>query len=317
MYQVFCVDLQPIKLQTYMWKFLNKTFTMGLVWLVSASPLLANSSPNPDKEKRKQDILRLIELKNNPDRNPVFRLLKDGNKCFDFCMQAYSMPEADYQRTTKNIEDAYEQNAWMREMCGSLTPKEVKKYKLGDIGMLLTLLDEEEHLTRPRYEAVTKFCNSIFTMRHKAEVSNMPKGKINYFLYTEYGSSRPDPVYYEVKRDSATGKPILYGPEWGRIKREVGRLRVELDEAVLDTLRQQIEAEKLYQALGFYSRPHIPDVPEITGGPPSWDFKCELEGGSISSGGAQFSPPSGCIKISYYLEQFLEAEFKRRIEEKY
>lgn len=280
--------------------------TMALMLMAGTS--YADKLPKPDKKQRQQDIQRLIDLKNDPNRGSVFGLLLNGDNCFEYCMDAYYRPEEEYAKDTAAIKEAYRQNDWIRDMCQSLTEKEVKKYHLEDIFELMAKVEFENFQTYERFTAMTHFCEGVYNQRRKAAERTMPTGKLKHFLYEEYGSSRPDPVYYEVFVDSVTGKATLLGAENRRMGGPEGRPQVAIGEEVLDTICQMIEKNKIYKELGYYSRPHIPDVPEITGGPPSWRFNCELEGGEISTGGTQMRPPHGCIHIANYLEDLLKAK---------
>lgn len=296
-------------------RFMNKALALGFALLMPFGFTYADKQPKPNKKQRQQDIQRFIQLANNPDRSNALAPVLTGNDCFDYCMEAYHRKDAQYARDTIAIKEAYRQNEWLIDMSRSLTEKEMKKYQLNNIGEVIAKAEMEIYTTQERYKALTKFCNRIITMRHKAEVQNMPTGKVKHFLYEETGSSRPDPVLYEIKVDSVTGTPTLYGPQRGRFYDELGQITVALQPEVLDTLREKIESEKIYQELSAYSRPHIPDVPEITGGPPSWRFSCEFESGKIDTSGTQFSPPRGCTDIAYYLNEFLEQETRRRIDQ--
>lgn len=293
------------------------TIAAGVSFLLSCSMMCAAGLSGPDKKQRKQDILRLIELTNNRQRSAVLQMLMNDEACFSYCMDAYHKKEADFANDTAKILNVYRQNDWIIRMCESISEKEVKKYQLEDWQYIIQTALMENNSTRDRFDAVLKYYDRIFTMRREAEARTMPKGKMTYFRYEEYGSSRPDPVYYEIKVDSATGKATLYGPENDRIRREIGeRLTVALDETAIDTIRQIVEKEKIYQKLSYYSRPHIPRVPEITGGPPSWNFTYQTADGRISTGGNQVSPPKGCIDIANYLNVFLRKEWERRMEAK-
>ena len=293
------------------------TIAAGVGFLLSCSMMCGAALSGPDKKQRKQDILRLIELRNDPQRSAVLKMLMDDEACFSYCMDAYHKKETDFANDTAKILNVYRQNDWIIRMCETLSEKEVKKYQLEDYGDTLQLALTENYSTRERFDAMLKFYDNIFTMRREAEARTMPKGKMTYLLYEEYGSSRPDPVFFEIKVDPATGKATLYGPENDRIIREIGeRLTVALDETAIDTIRQIVERKELYKKLSYYSRPHIPGVPEITGGPPSWRFTYKAEEGSFSTGGEQMTPSAGCIDIADYLKVFLRKEWERRMEAK-
>ena len=75
-------------------------------------------------------------------------------------------------------------------------------------------------------------------MRRQGASQTMPTGKIKHLIYEEYGSSRPNPVYYEIKVESSTGKVMLYGPENRRLDEAEKRPQITLSEDVLNTIRQ-------------------------------------------------------------------------------
>ena len=294
-------------------RMMNRMIATSIAMMLMVGTIYADKLPKPDKKQRLQDIQRLIELKNNPPKNDVLKIVQFSNLCFDYCMDSYYRPEEQYVADTTSIQEAYRQNEWMRNTFNSLTEKEVKKYQLEEIAALIEQTNQETFSSYDRYAAMTRFCDRIYAMRRKAATQTMPTGQIKHFIYTEYGASRPDPVYYEIKVDAA-GQAMLYGPERFRFVEEIGRLTIKLDKEVLDTIRQKIEKNKLYQELSYYSRPDIPGVIPTPGGPPAWEFTCELEGGKISIGGDQVSPTRGCEEIADYLRPMLEKEWKRRME---
>jgi hypothetical protein len=114
-------------------------------------------------------------------------------------------------------------------------------------------------------------------------------------------------VYYEIKVESSTGKVMLYGPENRCLDEAEKRPQITLSEDVLNTIRQMMEEHKIYQEPSNFYRPILTGVPPVTGGPPSWSFTCELEGGKVSTCGEQMSPPRGCTSIANYLSTFLKS----------
>lgn len=290
---------------------MNRMIVTLLASLLMTGTLYADKLPKPNKKQRQQDIQRLIDLKNNPERSAVLGLLINGDYCFDYCMGAYRRSEEEYAKDTAAIQAVCQQNKWIIDMCQSLTEKEMKKYHLEDHGQLIALAVFELENTAMRYSAMTKFCEGVFQMRREAAARSMPTGKVKHFIYEEYGSSRPDPVCYEVQVDSATGKATLFGAANHRRRGQEERPQVAVGEEVLDTICQLIEKHKVYQELSNYSRPRIPGVPEVTGGPPSWYFTCELEGGKVSTGGDQVNPSLGCVRIAEYLDNILRKEEER------
>ena len=280
---------------------MNRTIAMGLALAMTVGTMYADKLSKPDKKQRKQDIQRLIDWNNDTTRTPILQMWKNGNLCFAYCMDAYQRPEENYAKDIAALNEVYRQKDWATEMSQTLTEKEMRKYHLETIHALVQHVEEECIPTYAHLESVTKFCDKVYDMRRKAATQTMPTGKIKHFIYEEYGSSRPDPVYYEIKVDASTGKATLYGPKDRFMNESAERPHVALVEKELNTIRQMIEEHKIYQELSDYTRPHIPDVPEVTGGPPTWYFNCELEGGTVSTGGDQMRPPHGCTEIANHL----------------
>lgn len=268
--------------------------------------LHANNLPKLDKKQRKADIQRLIDMRDHPVHNPMIALLQDGDQCFDYCMDAYYRSEEQYAKDTSAVRETYRQNDWIMSMCHTLTEKEVAKYHLEWFPMLMDKAEREMSITNNRFKEVTQFCDKIYAMRRQAAAQTMPTGKIKHLIYEEYGSSRPNPVYYEIKIDPSTGKVMLYGPENRHLDEAEKRPQTTLSEDVLNTIRQMMEEHKIHQEPSSFYRPILTGVPPVTGGPPSWNFTCELEGGKVSTSGEQMSLPRGCTTIANYLSTFLK-----------
>lgn len=287
---------------------MNRIIAIGIALAMAIGTLHADKLPKPDKKQRKLDIQRLIDLREHSVLNPMIELLLNGDLCFDYCMDAYYRPEEQYIKDTTAVRETYRQNDWIMDMCQTLTDKEVAKYHLEWFPQLMDKAGRENSITYNRFKEITQFCDKVYAMRKQANDKTMPTGKIMHFVYTEYGSSRPDPVYYEIKVDPSTGKVMLYGPENRHLDEAEKRPQVTLSEDVLNTIRKMIEEHKIYQELSSYYRPILTGVPPVTGGPPSWYFTCELEGGKVSTSGEQMRPPRGCTEIANYLSTFLNGE---------
>ncbi|MBO4430907.1 MAG: hypothetical protein J5790_06170 [Bacteroidaceae bacterium] len=284
---------------------MNRTIAMGIALAMTFGIIYAEKLPKPNKKQREQDIQRLIEWSKDTSRRSVLEILKNGELCFNYCMSAYNRPVEEYARDTAAIQEVYRLNDWTKEMCQTLTEKEVKKYHLEWHPALVQRAAEENISIYERFAVLTRFCDKVYEMRRKAATQTMPTGKVKHLIYEEYGSSRPTPVHYEIKIDEATGKVTLYGFKDRFMDESAPLPQVALGEEELNTIRQMIEKHKIYQELSSYTRPHIPNVPEITGGPPTWYFNCELEDGKVSTGGDQISPPRGCTEIANYLSKLL------------
>ncbi len=286
---------------------MNRIITIGVALAMSVGILHANNLPKPDKKQRKADIQRLIDMRDHLVLNPMIELLQNGDQCFDYCMEAYYRSEEQYAKDTAAVRETYRQNDWTISMCHSLTEKEVAKYHLEWFPMLIDKAERENSITYNRFREVTQFCDKVYAMRRQGASQTMPTGKIKHLIYEEYGSSRPNPVYYEIKVESSTGKVMLYGPENRRLDEAEKRPQITISEDVLNTIRQMIEEHKIYQEPSNFYRPILTGVPPVTGGPPSWSFTCELEGGKVSTCGEQMSPPRGCTSIANYLSTFLKS----------
>jgi len=284
-----------------MTRHMHRTIAIVVALTMTIGTMYADKLPKPSKKQRQHDIQRLIQLKDNPPQCPLLEVLKDGERCFDYCMNAYYRPESEYAQDTASLRDMYRQNDWIKDICQSLTENEVKKYQLEWFPALMVKAEQENFDSYPRFAEVSQFCDALYERRRQAATQTMPAGKILHLVYEEYGSSRPTPIYFEIQVDATTGKALLYGPENRHMDESEKHPQATLDTEDLNTIRQMIEEHKIYQSLSNYYRPVIHDVPPVTGGPPSWYFTCELEGGKISTEGRQMSPPQGCTEIASYL----------------
>lgn len=179
---------------------------------------------------------------------------------------------------------------------------------MGFDGMIHMRLNE----VQPRCSTLLNYCNKRRQAKREAQLRSMPQGKLLSFCYEEWGSSRPNPVKVAVSANADGEMEVAAYDRYNRYDDEKNAVKKILaSEAVLSELRQRIEKNKLYQLLGNYDEPCLfRDVPQLTGGPPSWMFKAVFEDGTVSSGG-DHGPVLECQKIGYWLMELVLPEDQR------
>ena len=76
-----------------------------------------------------------------------------------------------------------------------------------------------------------------------------------------------------------------------------------MDDNVAAQVRTLAERHHAYQCLTAYDEPpSFPDAPLTLGGPPSWSFYCQFEGGVIQTGSECMPLPEGCAVLVQYLK---------------
>ena len=127
-----------------------------------------------------------------------------------------------------------------------------------------------------------RYCDNYWEMRHEADNREMPSGQLLFLEYEEHGSSRPEPVYAKIEPDS-TGQMMVTvenveRPWTGEV------LTAPASEELLAQIRSMIVEKKLYKMVRHSSLPAgFRNYPLPTGGPPSWSFSVQFEGGRFSS----------------------------------
>ena len=132
----------------------------------------------------------------------------------------------------------------------------------------------------------------------------MPSGPVKRLVYEEYETTLPESCFFKLERDTVSGQMMLSGHSFNF--RHGDNYGIEVGEDVQQHVRSLLEQHKVYQELGSHpDPPRFSGRPEPTGGPASWYFKCELEGGTIFIDTIGQRLRNGCLAIIEYLEKLL------------
>lgn len=260
-----------------------------------------------EQQKRLAILEQLIGIANAPwDKVP--EMLSSDQKAFDYCKDILWLSDEQFSQDTASINEWFRKLTWVSNNQTFPDPKEIKKkelrqYSEPQLSAYYHCVLEQMWTTAPRHKILIEYCERVLERRKIAKARTMPEGSIKRLEYREYGSSRPNEVFYKIERDSTLGTFVLSG----YVNREI--VKKAIDDNVLQQIRTMIEDKRLYKELNMYEYPPaFPECPLPDGGPPSWYFYCELEGGSVNTEAESKSVPSGCETISEFLRQILEGE---------
>lgn len=221
---------------------------------------------------------------------------------YAYCCGVLTRSDEQYAADTAAVGRMEQQYRWLMDHHTMLTPKEAKKYKQYDPAMLTFLYDNagrQMSEVMPRYHKLRDYCNRHREAYRKARSQTMPEGRVLGLEYEEYGSSRPDPVLYEIVRDTASGRMMLLGCESRRTAdRLQERPQVEVGDSVLDKVRALISEHSIYKVMAYNEEPPaFPKCPQPLGAPPSWRFRCQFEGGTVACSSSHSTTPEGCRQL--------------------
>ena len=260
-----------------------------------------------EQQKRLAILEQLIGIANAPwDKVP--EMLSSDQHAFDYCKDILWLSDEQFTQDTASINEWFRKLTWVSNNQTFPDPKEIKKkelrqYSEPQLSAYYHYVLEQMWTTAPRHKILIEYCERVLERRKIAKARTMPEGSIKRLEYREYGSSRPNEVFYKIERDSTSGTFVLSG----YVNREI--VKKAIDAKVLQQIRTMIENKRLYKELNMYEYPPaFPECPLPDGGPPSWYFCCELEGGSVNTEAESKSVPSGCETISEFLRQILEGE---------
>ena len=221
---------------------------------------MCNFTPeNVTNLKNMRALLLSVMMLLTPMLQDVPKMLQDDEAAKYYCMDILNISDEQYSRDTAQVNDMIRHAEWV-----------------------------EEHIIE-RYGILAAYCDRQLQLRREARSRTMPEGNLVSFYYREYGSSRPDEVVYELRRDNASNRWQLNGKE--------------VADTVANRVRELAEREKIYQCLRTYAEPpSFPRAPLVTGGPPSWQFSCKFEGGEINSASECMPVPASCCAIVNYLK---------------
>ena len=265
-------------------------------------------SKKEQKKEFKATMERLISLANAPLK-PIPDIIASDLRAYSYCESILARSTEEYQQDTAAIGEWYQEGKWIRDHQIILEPQDEKKFKNYDRNKLLELYEytnQQLWEAGPRYYELRKYCDLMFQRRQEAQQRTMPTGNILSLFYEESGSSRPNTVLCQIERDTTSGAMILSG----YVQHEL--VKTVVADSVLQRVRAMIEEYKIYQELTDYPTPtSFPEVPQKLGGPPSWSFRCELEGGMIYTASESRDISQGCSAICRYLTPLIEEKWKK------
>ena len=287
--------------------FLPITFALLSMML----PLSLFGQAKSKKEQRKEfqaTVERLISLANAPLKSAPDIIASDLH-AYSYCESILACSLEEFQQDTATINEWFREGEWVMDHQIILEPQDEKKFKNYDRNKLLEFYEYTGRLlweARLRYSELKTYCNLMFQRRQEAQQRTMPTGNILSLFYEESGSSRPNTVLCQIERDTTSGAMILSG----YVQHEL--VKTVIADSVLQRVRAMIEEYKIYQELTDYpTPPSFPEVPQKLGGPPSWSFRCELEGGIIHTASESRDISYGCSAICRYLTPMIEEKWKK------
>ncbi|MBO7052667.1 MAG: hypothetical protein J6W24_08410 [Prevotella sp.] len=278
---------------------------VALLAIVSAAPVLSAS-----KKEQKALMLQLVgamERGEKAMKSEVPTFLLDDIEASRYCQEILGKSDEQYAQDTARVNKIVGDALWVMDNCFIPDDEvwEKLKKKGYDIGRLYDCRHWAETFIQsihPRYDIMTSYCELQLKRRREAMERTMPEGALVKFEYREYGSSRPTEVLITLTRNE-DGKWMLNSKEESKYLADwTQQADKEVGEDVSDKIRQIAEQSKLYQCLNIYEeQPAFDKAPHLMGGPPSWSFRCEFEGGTISSRSECMPVPMGCAEIVDYL----------------
>jgi hypothetical protein len=232
------------------------------------------------------------------ERVPLPKFLLNGEHATEYCKQVVYLTDEQYSADSAAASGYVERLKALAGQFSRVKEKHLDEFGLRGMDYLLySKLSEVE----PRQQTLMDYCNNRREALRNARQRTMPEGRLLKFCYEEWGSSRPNPVKVTIEPDDQGTMQVSASTRKRHADDGEGVIKILATETILNELRQRIEAGKVYQMLGNYDMPHLfPDYPLPLGGPPSWMFVAECEGGKISTGG-ESGPVGVCGEIGYWL----------------
>ena len=258
-----------------------------------------------DQKELLRAVARMLQMEEATKASVPDFLLHDEAASY-YCGSVLYHPEEQYSQDTARANKLISDARWIldhqvypdEKMTKKLTKQKYDVSKLRDIYDWAVMVVQN---AEPRYSILTRFCDQQFERRRNALKKTMPSGQLLRFSYEEYGSSAPRPNGCVLERDGGSGRWLLNG--------------YEVPDSVAAEVRGLAEEQRVYQCMDYYDEPpSFPQFPHQLGGPPAWRFRCEFEGGTISTGSESELLPDGCAKIVGYLKDLLYQLWKNQPE---
>ena len=269
--------------------------------VIALCPSLLSANNKKELKEGVRQVISILQME-ELTKAEVPRVLLDDEAASEYCRNVLYLSDEEYSKDTARINSIIRDAQWIiwnqifpdEALTKKLTKQKVNPEKLYDIYDWANKIMQNVH---PRYGIMTGYCNKQLQRRREALQQTMPEGRLISFSYREYGSSRPTPIEYVLRRDDTSGYWMLNGKA--------------VADSVADEVRAQAERYQIYKCMKRYEeQPNFPKSPLLLGGPPSWSFDCQFEGGSITSGSECMPVPGSCAAIVAYLRQVLEETVK-------
>ena len=269
------------------------TSVLLMVCLLLTASTLVMAGNQKDEKEQMALLLKVLQME-EVTKGDVPRCLLDDKAASSYCRDILRLTDEQYRQDTIRANALIRKASWLNDHQvfpdEKTTRRLIKQHydpkKLGDIYYWADRILRNVH---PRYAIMTGFCDKQLQRRREAMRQTMPTGRLVRLTYKEFGSSRPTPVSYVLRHDSITGRWQLNGRE--------------VDDNVAAQVRTLAERHHAYQCLTTYDEPpSFPDAPLTLGGPPSWSFYCQFEGGVIQTGSECMPLPEGCAVLVQYLK---------------
>jgi len=276
---------------------MRKILSITILAMMFLSSVQVSAGDKKEREAMMRTVIKTMEVGDAVmDSVPLFLLF--DHVASDYCNGILYHGEAQYTMDTVMARKVIRAAEWI--MSHQCVPDEKMRKKLlkqnCDAEKLPEYYAWADMILRdlqPRYSTLTDFCERQLQHYREAMQRTMPEGRLVSFAYREFGSSRPDPVEYELNYDKEMSCWLLNG--------------FEVDASVAEEVRTLAERRKVYQCMSYYPEaPHFKNAPRLLGGPPSWSFRCQFEGGTISTGSECRPVPDACYDIVVFLRKTLD-----------
>jgi len=273
--------------------------------LMLLSSTLSVTAGNKKRQLRAA-FQQAVELMNTPTAQiPDF--IANDQAVSKYCGNILNITDEQYSQDTAQVNALFQKAALLQsaypdeELTQLLIKKKYDVSRLYDLSawgsMILSSLPK-------RYSMLTNYCELQLKRRREAAQRTMPTGQLLRLDYEETGSSRPTPVGYWLYRNETTGQWVLSGMSFSFNRHE--KVSATLTNEDVTQVCDMLKAYKVYKCLSYYEdeSPFL-NNPIQLGGPPSWNFSCQLEGGEICSSSECLPVPDNIARIVNHLHGLL------------
>lgn len=265
---------------------------LTLIMLTLSSLQLFARDDKKEWDKTYNNLVKILQIGEIPESDIPSYMLND-DKADVYALKVLSLTDEQYSQDTASANAIISQLKWILNnwsVPDEKMKKKLVKQQLDPEKLFYIQAWSNELLFRiyQRYDILKGCCEKKLRMRREARERTMPTGQLVCFSYRAYGSSHPTEFILTLERDAATQKWQLNGKD--------------VDAAVADKVRTLVEENEVYKCMSNYDEnPCFHSIPLKTGGPSSWSFYCNFEGGAIVSQSESGFPPENFSKVINYL----------------